>query len=72
VKRKYVDEEILDNMSEDQMMHRLTSDLRIHDETSSKYAITYLDNHYNRDSKSMKDLVARAKELKNAEKEIKK
>jgi len=53
------------------MMHRLTSDLRIHDEVSSKYAITYLDNHYNKDSKSLKDLVTRAKELKNAEKEIK-
>ena len=58
-------------MSEDQMMHRLTSDLRIHDEDSSKNAITYLNNHYNKDSKSLKDLVARAKELENAEKEIK-
>lgn len=53
-------------------MHRLLQDLHIHDDHSSKRAIEYLEQHYQKDSLALKDLVGKAKELDNASEQIKK
>ena len=53
-------------------MHRLLQDLHIHDDHSSKRAIEYLEQHYQKDSLALKDLVKKAKELDTASGQIKK
>lgn len=40
---RFIDEDILDSLNEDQLMHRMLQDLHIHDEHSSHRAIEYLD-----------------------------
>jgi hypothetical protein len=53
-------------------MHRLLQDLHIHDDHSSKRAIEYLEQHFQKDSLALKDLVGKAKDLDNASEQIKK
>ena len=62
----YIDEDILDSLNQDDLMHRLLQDLHIHDEGSSSRAIEYLAQHYQKDTLALKDLVGKAKELDSA------
>jgi hypothetical protein len=39
----YIDEDILDSLTGEELMHRLLQDLHIHDDHSSTRAIDYLE-----------------------------
>lgn len=68
----YIDEDILEGLGQDELMHRLLQDLHIHDEHSSKRAIEYLEQHNQKDTLALKDLVKKAKDLEKASTQIKK
>lgn len=70
--KHYIDEDILDSLNQDELMHRLLQDLHIHDEHSSKRAVEYLEQHSQKDSLALKDLTKKAKDLEKASSQIKK
>lgn len=68
----YIDEDILESLNDDELMHRLLQDLHIHDEHSAKRAIEYLEQHVQKDTLALKDLVKKGQELESTSDQIKK
>lgn len=68
----YIDEDILDSLTGDGLMHRLLQDLHIHNDHSAQRAIDYLEQHHEKDTLALRDLLAKAKELDSASSQIEK